>query len=406
MISQFRHEGRSNMEDALLEMIRRLGIKQAAITGTNPDEQFASFSAANYNHGNANTIEDLLEEIILRLNWFNGNAGGTASVNIVNSLFDLIGTSTGPTFTVPDLDLADTIGTSKLQVPVLAAGESVVIPDVQMIEVDGSITNVPFLSNPTCSFSPIILLDKSGNAFDTIESWVPEYTTTVGLGTAGAIIYLKPVPTATLFKANGDTFSGVGRGYFTYNKTIGRQARLAGVLPNDWYVLAGPNAFGNNFRFTTSTGNAAQDGKLGFTIADFDQDGALLYYVIDHLTGIGIYTPNISTNTSGIDWYSACAEVEARNSNSFYGFNDWFLFHSALWNLVTRKDQQYFQIGNPFRRGIISGHNENSCWLGEFDELTTLERARLIRSNHTSDVASAPDAFLGISTYMCRNHYM
>jgi hypothetical protein len=125
------------MEDALLEIIRRLGIKQAAISGTNPDAQFASFSAANYNHGNANTIEDLLEEIILRLQWINGSGSGSASVEIVNSLFDLLGTSTGPTFTVGDVDLSDSAGTSKIQVPVVPAGQSVVIPDTVLTEIDG-----------------------------------------------------------------------------------------------------------------------------------------------------------------------------------------------------------------------------------------------------------------------------
>jgi hypothetical protein len=405
MISDYRHDGRSNMEDALLEIIRRLGIKQEAATGINPDAAFASFTAGNYNHGNANSIEDLLEEIILRLVWLNGNGGGgTTSVNIVNTLADLLGVSTGGTFEVQDVELVDSTGSSVMSIPVLPPNNFVTIPDSTITQVNGSSTDVPFGTNPVCSFPRIEIVDQDNNLIQNVDSWVPQVQVQTS---SSGIVYLRPIATATQSVTPGDTFSALQRGYFQYSPPAGVLATLNGQDQNGWYRLKFNNAFGNDYRFTTSTGRWATDGKLGFVLNDFQADGAFDYYIIDHLTGIGIYQPNINTSpTTGMDWYESCAAVEARNASSFFGWNNWMLFHSALHHLVVRKESQYFQISNPFRRGIISGFNENSYWLGEYDETTATDRARLIGSQHDGTRVSAPDGFVGISTYMCRNHYL
>ncbi len=70
------HSSRSNLTDGFLEIIRQLGFWLEAVTGVNPDAGYSSFSAANYNHGNNTETEDLLEEIIIRLDEINANSPG------------------------------------------------------------------------------------------------------------------------------------------------------------------------------------------------------------------------------------------------------------------------------------------------------------------------------------------
>lgn len=79
---------RSHFTDGLLEVIRVLGTY---IT-PNPDDAFDSMSAENYQHGNRTIADDLLEEIIIRLDQALGGGGGGGSVaEILRSATDLSG---------------------------------------------------------------------------------------------------------------------------------------------------------------------------------------------------------------------------------------------------------------------------------------------------------------------------
>lgn len=78
-----KHQGKSDITDGFLEIIRQLGFWLEAITGVNPDAGYSSFSAANYNHGNRSEQADLVEEVIIRLQAINdaGPGGGGSSAD-------------------------------------------------------------------------------------------------------------------------------------------------------------------------------------------------------------------------------------------------------------------------------------------------------------------------------------
>lgn len=83
------YNSRSHFSDGLLEVIRILGTY---IT-PNPDDAFDSMSAENYQHGNRTIADDLLEEIIIRLDEALGGGGGVGSTppEILRSNADLSG---------------------------------------------------------------------------------------------------------------------------------------------------------------------------------------------------------------------------------------------------------------------------------------------------------------------------
>lgn len=80
---EYNYQQRSQTDDLLMAIIKDLGEKIEAQTGTNPDEVFEyRFVASDYNYGNRSQTDDLLEEILNRLNtWDGGGGGGGADGN-------------------------------------------------------------------------------------------------------------------------------------------------------------------------------------------------------------------------------------------------------------------------------------------------------------------------------------
>lgn len=73
------HKAGSITDEFLVEIVRKLGLMIASLGLPNPDEGVLQFSAGLYNHGNRSQTDDLLEEIILRLQVVGDNIEGGGS---------------------------------------------------------------------------------------------------------------------------------------------------------------------------------------------------------------------------------------------------------------------------------------------------------------------------------------
>ncbi len=81
-------------------------------------------------------------------------------------------------------------------------------------------------------------------------------------------------------------------------------------------VLASPNAFGNNFRYTNDIG---QQYLEGFNVSD-SNTSFNKKYCIDHLTGLAVYVQQATTEQVSRTWAES---VEYAHGFSYAGFSDW-----------------------------------------------------------------------------------
>lgn len=175
------------------------------------------------------------------------------------------------------------------------------------------------------------------------------------------------------------------------------------TVTNWFYTLKHNNAFGNKHRFTTSTGNPpASANPWAFVLSDFTADGALDWYVIDHLTGYGIYIANLGAVNQ--NWNAFIDEVVARNTAVFHGFNDWIPMFVGLCTLTVPEVVNYITSGSIFKGGVVSGTNEvDYMWLADTRPQNSTQayvcgtNTRMSTINKSTITSSAQ--------YMCRVHY-
>lgn len=383
------------MEDGLLEMIKRLGLKQEAATGVNPDAAFASFDPSNYNHGNQSTIEDLLEEIIIRLDYLGAGAG--EQTNILNTLSELLGTQNGGDFVAPDGAVMNSNNEQVLTVP---SGSSLFPQDQIIQQVDGTEDNYAFGSSVvSCAFKNIRVVNEAKDLLGTIDSWPLDGEFEVTLPSEGVgIAYHRVVPTQTNSFTPGD--AGYLNAYSIPVKSNPIYPNRYARLQTHWYLLEA-NEFNHQYRFTTIDGQVAGDQKANFSSGQFPP--GYLGYVIDHYTGVGIY----QFNWGNLNWFQACQQALTLNDSNFLGFNDWYIPHLRLWTTIVDDTSQYINGGNVWRRSggyFSSGFNESRAWLAEYDETTPVGGGKYVSLNN--DIGRlAADQNLFASCYIVRDHY-
>jgi len=205
----------------------------------------------------------------------------------------------------------------------------------------------------------------------------------------------------------GDVGFWYQAGVYEYNDPDGlvQELDFNAADPDDiFYRLRYNNQFGNNARFTTSTGIIANNGRANFTGPNWAAEvaaGGIDKYVIDHLTGIGYITDKITITQN---WVNSIAAV---HTLVYGGFSDW----RAL-NRIEVQSIVPFAINTRFyssdcilTRGttFVSGI-ETQMWLGDTSSLNTASANNLADGGSIGAAAKTNVSSIR-SIFACRRHF-
>jgi hypothetical protein len=194
----------------------------------------------------------------------------------------------------------------------------------------------------------------------------------------------------------------IDNGTYDYGNPTGTRVSLDFTNANPFYHVTPNNAFGNNKRFTDSQGNAAPDGLAGFSAIDWavDRPGAIPFYVIDHLTGLGWIVVKIGFQEN---WDVA---LSTANGLSHGGFSDYRVASTGEIEdvLNTAIVIEFYGSGNIFyRNNNFATGTETSLWLNSTNVITT-SQANIL--NNSGDISrAAKTATTARATYAVRTHY-
>ena len=221
-----------------------------------------------------------------------------------------------------------------------------------------------------------------------------------GVSSAGGILYQRPHYNGlTTSYANGDVGWQVANGGYNYSTTATTIQRLDFDAADPMYTLVNDNEFGTKIRFTNDAGGAASDSKAQFEEADFG--GATLYYIIDHLTGLGWLQFKVAF---GNNWTTSIA---AAHAFSYSGSSDWRLPSRAEFNSAMNYDSSYYLTSNIWNRSIrISGVSGSDVFAWHADTDETVSTRNAFRINSSGDMARASKTSTSsYGAYVCRTHY-
>lgn len=204
--------------------------------------------------------------------------------------------------------------------------------------------------------------------------------------TSGIAYTRIPAPQIVSY-ANGDIGWCVQNGRYNWAEValpVYTQCLDNTVAPSDWFFrLKHNNAFGNKYRFTDATGASATDGALNF-------DGAITY-VIDHLTGLGFYRPQLATTGS---W---TLMMDAIRTSSFLGFSDWMPITRNVISSCVPPSSVFVHSS----LSLFTGASQ-SFWFGETMSNST---TTAFRSNSSQQISGSSKTIAGLAGQMFRIHY-
>jgi len=187
-------------------------------------------------------------------------------------------------------------------------------------------------------------------------------------------------------------------GYFDYTPPTNPIyiAELDQESISPFHFLKNNNAFGTKDRFTNSI------GEQDYSIAP--ANGAIGYYAIDHLTGLGWYLVNQIVDVTGTVYGTFEQHLASTINSTLCGFNDWFTpTMTQLDKLVNQTAVQRDGVTAawPFGRPFFT--NNGTYWSNTVNY-----------SNNTQVRTYNPFSvyFLNLATqsnllsHLCRNHYV
>lgn len=161
-------------------------------------------------------------------------------------------------------------------------------------------------------------------------------------------------------------------------------------------VLASPNAFGNNFRYTNDIGQQYLEGFAG----QVGNTSTNKKYCIDHLTGLAIYVVLLAEQVNR-NWTQ---NIEYANTFSYAGFDDWRMMDVsefvAIWDYADTVNA-FNAIYSPWADPII--RNIGGNWALGTRETDTGNYFRVISNGATFSTLAITGTcnFL----FMVRNHF-
>jgi hypothetical protein len=302
----------------------------------------------------------------------------------------------GETYDVPDAILEGTLGVySSTALP----GETKIIPQVRIYNSVGNLIGQGDAGESVTV--PDVNVSRDGIAFASAPAG-----TTINVPSncpaPDGIAYqrIQPFSQQTSYRV-GDIAWHVNNGTFdfTHPTNPSQIQSLDRLDPDNHWRLKYNNAFGNKYRFTNSIGNPSTSGKLGFTSGNFA--GALNWYVIDHLTGVAIYTANLGNFNS--NWNGAIDAVHAQRSANFYGYNNWFPLTIEHYLSMGEDNPSGADFTGLLNGGVVSGFTATFSWLANTDgslatnTYITWSARRISLQPKTSGST--------ITIYMCRHHF-
>ena len=300
------------------------------------------------------------------------------------------------------------------------------LPDIEVTQANGDIDVVPSVVDVVCEFPVLELRNSDGTLLSTISSMpiggiitAPDVTVNrdgsfyadAPAGTTQNVISAGVIPSGILYKRphvkqktsyrNGDTGWHCQNGSHAWsnpaNPAVIQDLDYTVPAADFWYTLKFNNVFGNKYRFTNSVGVQASDGRANFVT--YTTGGGIDRYVIDHLTGLGYYVPNLGNLT----WNSYIDLVFGYFTGGFIGFTGWQpCMHSQLIDLLSLGGS-YYSTANIFRRGLVSGYPETRQWTGETVETSTTSAYSQLDGYGLSSNTKA--TLSPMSGYMWRIHY-
>lgn len=266
------------------------------------------------------------------------------------------------------------------------------LPGIQGILPSGGTINIP-------QFSIINQDGQSGSTFAYNNEVYTNFSAGTSL-TASGITYKPPFPTQTTSYRTGDVGWHNSGGTYAYTppEYPVSYARLDSSS-NFPYRLIDDNAFGNKYRFTTDSGEPASDLDAYFRINTFS--ASTLWYVIDHLTGLGWMATKIGMTQT---WNDA---IDSAHTLSYSGYSDFRVCAGEEIYSVINSHYNYYAQENIFDR------NDATFAAGSSNYMRVGNTDMLISSNNTFQYTNAGDykranktTTLFFATYACRNHYV
>ena len=220
------------------------------------------------------------------------------------------------------------------------------------------------------------------------------------------ILYQRPIINQKLTYRTGDIGWHQQNGSLNFSvPTNPATIQCLDMAAVDWfYTLKYDNAFGTKARFTNSIGGTPASGlPYDFRLTDFT--GAISWYVIDHLTGMGIYEINLIANNTL--WNSFIDFAHAQRAGNFLGFSDWMPMFHSLSLMLLPEVVHYVTNGSIFKgglNGVLGGTNET---LGMFLSDTRIQSAGSSIAMGTSSrpISAQKSSAIGYACYICRVHY-
>lgn len=271
-------------------------------------------------------------------------SGGPCPPGIVrnSSLTYEVEISSGGTFTLPDLTVIQVNGSTTSspaqegvtcqwtqlsvinseetileEVTTYPAGNRIVVDDIEVEDVDQTTRMVP-VGPVICEWKDITVKDQDDNTLATATTYPSggEIQVTIPVvATSPAIITHRKPGYSSI--STGDYADLYNSGYFDiYNPSGPIEMAKIGA---DNFTLASNNVFGNTSRYTSTDGTPSDTGTARFSSYGTGVSGV----VIDHLFYIMWY--NVPQGSSSTNWNNSQALVDSLNSSSFAGRTNWIV---------------------------------------------------------------------------------
>jgi hypothetical protein len=299
------------------------------------------------------------------------------SINVTGGYYIIPSTGVGGSATI----LWSSGGTAA----VVSAGDSYSLSAVTVFNYSGGTVFAGIEQGQNKTLTPSLILDTSGN---TVAKLAPDGTYTIadftiinqdgqsalsvnysgtvytdfsgGSSPSVSLVYQRPTwrGQETSYE-DGDAGWQYQSGTTKYTPTGNTVQTIDYNSIDPFYTLTEDNIFGSKFRFTDMDGNEPSDGMVGFPTAHWTTGGTQ-WCVIDHLTGLLWFQPNIGTSMR--DWGSY---VSSGHSFTWSGITDWRLIGINDFTSVLNFNSGYFSSGNIFKRDDYSGGADTSVIFGD-----------------------------------------
>ena len=252
----------------------------------------------------------------------NVNFSGTVTVENSNQSFTTGYTSYG-TYVLPDINILNSTGQTIGTWPAVSAYTIAALTFENSTGKTLSFMNGVYPAGGTLQVPQFTIINSDGQSGTTFPYDDVVYTNFSAGTTASGITYQRPMPSpiGTVYHT-GDTTWHANNGTYDWT-SVSNPERLARVdysateadVRGVYYGPAGDgtdaiyptyleqnNAFGNRYRFTDDIGNPSDSSASSiWAHVDFNSHsysgGATSNYIIDHVTGLGYYTQNVTNGT-------------------------------------------------------------------------------------------------------------